>query len=55
MLGAYTEAFSDASHFGDCLRRAGLEASTVSYFFGCATGVRGFKRSPHDEAGAVII
>ena len=46
MLGAYTEAFGNASHFANCLRSAGLEASTVSYFFGCATGVRGFKRPP---------
>ena len=45
MLGAYTEAFGDASHFAGCLKQAGLEASTVSYFFGCATGVRGFKRA----------
>ena len=44
MLGTYTEAFGNASHFADCLRRAGLEASAVSYFHGCATGVRGFKR-----------
>jgi ubiquinone/menaquinone biosynthesis C-methylase UbiE len=44
MLGVYTEAFGDSSHFASCLRKAGLEASDVSYFFGCATGVRGFKR-----------
>jgi len=43
MLGVYTEAFCDASYFASCLRKAGLEASSVSYFFGCATGVRAFK------------
>ena len=44
MLGVYTEAFGDSSHFAGCLRVAGLEAVEVSYFFGCASGVRGFKR-----------
>jgi demethylmenaquinone methyltransferase/2-methoxy-6-polyprenyl-1,4-benzoquinol methylase len=43
MLGAYTEAFGNARHFAECLREAGLKAVLVSYFFGCATGVRGFK------------
>ena len=43
MLGVYTEAFDNASHFATCLRKTGLEAVMVSHFFGCATGVRGFK------------
>jgi len=43
MLGVYTEAFDNASHFADCLREAGLQVVLVSHFFGCATGVRGFK------------
>lgn len=43
MLGVYTEAFGNATHFVGCLREAGLEAVPVSYFFGCATGVRGVK------------
>ncbi len=43
MLGIYTLAFGDCSHFAACLRRHGLEASMCSYFFGCATGVRGAK------------
>jgi ubiquinone/menaquinone biosynthesis C-methylase UbiE len=43
MLGAYTEAFSNATHFAACLKKEGLEAIPVSYFFGCATGVRGVK------------
>lgn len=46
MLGVYTEAFGNASHFAECLETAGLEATAVSYFFGCATGVRGLKPSP---------
>jgi ubiquinone/menaquinone biosynthesis C-methylase UbiE len=41
MLGVYTQAFDNATHFARCLREAGLEAMPVSYFFGCATGVRG--------------
>jgi ubiquinone/menaquinone biosynthesis C-methylase UbiE len=43
MLGVYTEAFGNTSHFTKCLKAAGLESSAVSYFFGCATGVRGIK------------
>ncbi len=43
MLGVYTQAFNNATHFADCLREAGLEVVRVSYFFGCATGVRGMK------------
>jgi len=41
MLGRYTGAFENVGHFANCLRDAGLEAYPVSYFFGCATGVRG--------------
>jgi ubiquinone/menaquinone biosynthesis C-methylase UbiE len=43
MLGRYTGAFGNVGHFANCLRDAGLEANPVSYFFGCATGVRGHK------------
>jgi demethylmenaquinone methyltransferase/2-methoxy-6-polyprenyl-1,4-benzoquinol methylase len=43
MLGAYTEAFDNSTHFASCLAEAGLESEPVSYFFGCATGVRGKK------------
>jgi demethylmenaquinone methyltransferase/2-methoxy-6-polyprenyl-1,4-benzoquinol methylase len=43
MLGVYTEAFGNTSHFADCLRRTGLEAEETSYFLGCASGVRGTK------------
>jgi ubiquinone/menaquinone biosynthesis C-methylase UbiE len=43
MLGAYTQAFDNATHFTGCLREAGLEVAPVSYFFGCATGARGVK------------
>ena len=43
MLGVYTEGFGTAAHFAECLKVAGLEGTAVSYFFGCATGVRGIK------------
>lgn len=43
MLGTYTEAFDNAKRFSGCLKGAGLEVTLVSYFFGCATGVRGSK------------
>jgi len=43
MLGVYTEAFENAEYFTGCLREAGLDVIPVSYFFGCATGVRGIK------------
>jgi ubiquinone/menaquinone biosynthesis C-methylase UbiE len=43
MLGVYTEAFENSTYFGDCLKKVGLEVVPVSYFFGCATGVRGIK------------
>jgi ubiquinone/menaquinone biosynthesis C-methylase UbiE len=43
MLGQYTQAFDNVGHFARCLDRAGLQGTTVSYFFGCATGARGIK------------
>src|SRR5579872_6437125 len=43
VLGVYTEAFGTCHNFAECLRRQGLEVTEVSYFFGCATGVRGTK------------
>jgi ubiquinone/menaquinone biosynthesis C-methylase UbiE len=50
MLGVYTEAFDNATHFAGCLREAGLEVVPVSHFFGCATGVRGTKpAAPHRD------
>jgi ubiquinone/menaquinone biosynthesis C-methylase UbiE len=46
LLGVYTQAFGTCRHFAQCLRQQGLDVTEVSYFFGCATGVRGM--SPHD-------
>ena len=41
MLGVYTREFGNCGHFAQCLRQQGLEVAQTSYFFGCATGVRG--------------
>lgn len=43
MIGAYCTDFGDASAFGECLRRHGLNVNFRRYFFGCATGVSGSK------------
>jgi demethylmenaquinone methyltransferase/2-methoxy-6-polyprenyl-1,4-benzoquinol methylase len=43
MLGLYTEQFGDCRYFAECLRQHGIQVAEVSYFFGCATGVRGVK------------
>lgn len=43
MLGVYTKAFRDCRHFAACLRQEGLHVNEVSYFWGCATAVRGNK------------
>ena len=43
LLGVYTEAFRDASRMGRLLAEAGLEVEHRSFFFGCATGLRGRK------------
>lgn len=43
MLGIYTQDFGTCQHFAECLQQQGLQVSTVRYFFGCATGVRGIK------------
>lgn len=41
MLGVYTERFGDCRPLVWPFRDAGLEATFVSYFFGCATGLVG--------------
>ena len=40
-LGVYTEAFRDVATMGRHLAAAGLEVEHGSFFFGCATGLRG--------------
>ena len=44
MIGTYSTNFGDAAAFGEMLREEGLEVRFTRYFFGCATGVSGFKR-----------
>jgi demethylmenaquinone methyltransferase/2-methoxy-6-polyprenyl-1,4-benzoquinol methylase len=41
MLGVYTVRFEDCRRLAAALRQAGLVVEPASYFFGCATGVRG--------------
>lgn len=43
MLGIYTDAFQDSSHFYNELKQAGLNATYKELFFGCATCVYGNK------------
>ena len=45
MLGWYTERFGDARAVQPVFEAAGLDATVVSYFFGCATGLVGRPRS----------
>ncbi len=44
MLGIYTEEFQNAANAADIFRRQALEVDMTSYFFGCATGIRGRKQ-----------
>ena len=43
LLSRYTRSFGDCRGVTSAFRAAGLTADTVSYFFGCATGIVGFK------------
>lgn len=43
MIGTYTANFGDAGQFAAMLRAQGLEVAFIKYFFGCATGVAGWK------------
>ena len=43
MIGQYSTNFVDASGFAEMLRKRGLSVEFRKYFFGCATGVVGFK------------
>jgi demethylmenaquinone methyltransferase/2-methoxy-6-polyprenyl-1,4-benzoquinol methylase len=45
MIGRYTVNFGDITLFADLLRAEGLAVRSRSYFFGCATGVSGWKPS----------
>jgi ubiquinone/menaquinone biosynthesis C-methylase UbiE len=43
MLGIYTQEFGNCNYFAECLRQQRMQVTEVSHFFGCATGVRGYK------------
>lgn len=45
MLGIYTEQFQSCERMRYALLAAGLQVSVKSFFFGCATGVYGYKLS----------
>ena len=45
MLGIYCAKFGDCSNFKKYLENEGLVVSQKEYFFGCATGVVGFKKN----------
>jgi demethylmenaquinone methyltransferase/2-methoxy-6-polyprenyl-1,4-benzoquinol methylase len=64
MLSVYTRAFGDCGHFARRLREQGLEVAEVSYFLGCATGVRGKKPAstpqlqegvPNNPGGTLVL
>lgn len=42
-LALYTRGFKNCRKFAAYLREEGLEVVEINYFFGCATGVRGYK------------
>ncbi|WP_165769901.1 hypothetical protein [Flagellimonas pacifica] len=46
MLGVYTEKFENAENTLQIFNRPELEVEYVEYFYGCATGVKGRKRTP---------
>jgi demethylmenaquinone methyltransferase/2-methoxy-6-polyprenyl-1,4-benzoquinol methylase len=48
LLGIYTSAFQNCNVAAASFAAAGLAVNYQSYFFGCATGIRGFK--PGSEA-----
>jgi len=43
MIGIYSTNFGNARAFADLLREQGLSVQYQSYFFGCASGVSGYK------------
>jgi ubiquinone/menaquinone biosynthesis methyltransferase len=43
MLGIYTDRFQNSAKAASIFRKQGLEVNTTSYFYGCATGIKGRK------------
>ena len=43
MLATYASNFGDCQHFAKCLEAEGLSVTYRRYFFGCASGVTGYK------------
>ena len=44
MLGIYTEAFGNSRKVFEIFREKGFEVTYVNYFYGCASGVFGYKK-----------
>ncbi len=44
MLGIYTENFKDSKRVFQVFKENGFEVEYISYFFGCASGIKGIKR-----------
>jgi ubiquinone/menaquinone biosynthesis methyltransferase len=53
MLGVYTERFGDCQEFRTTLEAAGLRTRYHRYFFGCATGVSGWKPRCQPDEGSL--
>ncbi|MGB7344139.1 MAG: class I SAM-dependent methyltransferase [Pirellulaceae bacterium] len=53
MLGVYTLAFDNCGSAVSSFRDAGLDVELRSFFFGCATGLRGRKPSNSNTANSV--
>ena len=43
LLGVYTDAFQNCRHAVDAFTAAGLHVQYQTYFFGCATGISGWR------------
>ncbi|TYB76718.1 methyltransferase domain-containing protein [Bizionia saleffrena] len=43
MLGVYTEAFKNSGAVYNIFRNLKFEVENVDYFYGCATGIKGYK------------
>ncbi|TYC14085.1 methyltransferase domain-containing protein [Bizionia gelidisalsuginis] len=43
LLGVYTEAFKNSGAVHNIFRNSKFEVENVDYFYGCATGIKGYK------------
>lgn len=45
MLGVYTELYGNSREVKEIFENQGFEVEYINYFFGCASGIKGVKRS----------